>query len=99
MNTKTKKSTDSTTMLHLRMERSLHNDVKSLANAMGVSVSLVGEVLFKKFIEEKSLTLNTSYTPNKQLKAILDEAKENRDNSKYWTSNKSVKSLMASLEK
>lgn len=83
MNTKTKKISDSTTMLHLRMDRSLHNDVKSLANSMGVSISLIGKVLFKQFIEEKSLTLNTSYTPNKQLRKILNEAERNRDNSKY----------------
>lgn len=88
-----------TTMLHLRMSRDLRDDVKKLADSMGVSMSLLGGVLFKKFIEEKSLTLNTPYVPNTQLKAILDEAEKNRDNSKYWESHSSVKDLMSSLKK
>lgn len=96
MNTKTKKST---TMLHLRVDSSLRNDVKKLANAMGISVSLVGEVLFKQFLEEKRLTLDTPYSPNSELKEILDEAEKNRDNSKYWTNSESVKDLMTSLNK
>ncbi len=63
-------------MLHLRLNNSLYNDVKKLAKSMGVSVSLIGEVLFKHFIEEKELNISTFYTPNKNLKHILDKAKK-----------------------
>lgn len=93
------KKSDNSTMLHLRISQSLHDDVKKVANSMGVSMSLVGEVLFQRFLEEKSLTLNTSYVPNKNLKAILDEAEENRDDSKYWKSHSSIKNLMIDLKK
>ncbi len=86
-------------MLHLRLNNSLYNDVKKLAKSMGVSVSLIGEVLFKRFIEEKELNISTSYTPNKNLKRILDEAEKNRDDAKYWTTCDSVDSLMTSLNK
>lgn len=94
-----KKQTNDSTMIHLRISRPLRDDVKKVADSMGVSMSLVGEVLFKKFLEEKSLTLETPYVPNKNLKAILDEAEKNRDNSKHWKSHTSVKNLMADLKK
>jgi len=95
MNTKQAPST----MLHLRVNKTLHSDVKKMANAMGISVSLIGETLFKQFLEEKNLTLNTSYIPNSELKKIIDEAEKNRDNSNYWKSHSSVKSLMTDLKK
>ncbi len=99
MSDKNKKTKSSTTMLHLRVDRSLRDDVKKLANSMGVSVSLVGEVLFKQFLEEKRLILKASYEPNKKLKTILDEAEKNRDNANYWQSADSVDNLMNSLRK
>ena len=89
----------SSSMLHLRLNNSLHNDVKKLAKSMGVSVSLIGEVLFKRFIEEKELNIGVSYTPNKNLKRVLDEAEENRDDAKHWTTCDSIDSLMTSLNK
>ncbi len=52
MNTKTKQS--SSTMLHLRIDKSLRNNVKKVADSMGVSISLIGETLFKQFLEEKN---------------------------------------------
>ncbi len=85
-------------MLHLRVSRPLRDDVKKLADAMGVSMSLVGETLFKKFLEDKVLTLENSYIPNKNLKTILNEAERNRDNSKYWKTHASVEKLMADLK-
>jgi antitoxin component of RelBE/YafQ-DinJ toxin-antitoxin module len=98
MNSKTKQSSP-TTMLHLRIDKSLHNNVKKVANAMGVSMSLISETLFKQFLEEKSLTLTVNPTPNAELNKILDESEKNRDNSKYWKSHSSVKSLMNGLKK
>jgi len=97
MNTKTKQS--SSTMLHLRVDKTLRDNVRKVANAMGVSMSLVGETLFRQFLEEKSLTLNVNPTPNAELKKVLDESEKNRDNSKYWKSHSSVKSLMNDLTK
>jgi len=97
MNTKNKQS--SSTMLHLRVDKSLHNNVKKVADAMGVSMSLIGETLFKRFLEEKSLTLSVNQTPNSALKKILKEAEKNRDNSKYWKSHSSVNALMTDLKK
>lgn len=88
-----------TTMVHIRVNRSLRNDVKKLADSMGVSLSLVGETFFKKFLEERRLIINESYVPNKNLKTILDEAEKNRDNSKYWNTHNSVRDLMADLKK
>ena len=97
MNTKNTQS--SSTMLHLRVDKSLRDNVKKVADTMGVSMSLVGETLFKQFLEEKSLTLSINQTPNADLKKILREAEKNRDNSKYWKSHSSVSSLMADLKK
>ena len=97
MNTKTKQS--SSTMLHLRIDKSLRDNVKKVADAMGVSISLVGETLFKQFLEEKSLTLNVNPIPNIKLKKILNESEKNKDNSKYWKSHSSVKDLMNDLKK
>jgi len=97
MNTKNTQS--SSTMLHLRVDKSLRDNVKKVADTMGVSISLVGETLFKQFLEEKRLTLNVSHTPNTELKKILDKADKNRDNLKYWKSHSSVSNLMTDLKK
>lgn len=97
MNTKTKQS--SSTMLHLRIDKSLRNNVKKVADSMGVSISLIGETLFKQFLEEKKLTLSVGQTPSTDLKKILLEAERNRDNAKYWKSHHSTKSLMNDLNK
>ena len=88
-----------TTMVHLRLNQALRNDVKKLADSMGVSLSLIGETLFKKFLEEKKLIINSSYTPNKDLRIILDDAEKNRDNSKYWSNHTSIEKLMIDLKK
>ena len=95
---KTKPSAN-TTMLHLRMDKSLLTQVKKVAKAMGVSVSLIGETLFKEFLEEKRLVIKADFKPGTKLRKILDEAEKNKDNSKYWSSHSSVKDLMDSLRK
>ena len=87
-----------TTMVHMRMNKTLRDDVKNLADSMGVSLSLVGEILFKKFLEEKKLEIHEAYIPKKETEAILSEAEKNRDNSKYWKEHGSVESLMADLK-
>lgn len=91
-------NTTKTTMMHLRVNKAVLNDVKKLSQSMGVSMSLIGETLFKKFLEEKALNISDSYTPNKFLKNVLDEANKNRDNSKYWTEHSSIESLMTDLK-
>ncbi len=88
-----------TTMVHLRVNQTLRDDVKKLADSMGVSLSLVGETLFKKFLEEKKLVIDSSYLPTKDLQSILDDAEKNRENSKFWNTHNSINSLMADLRK
>lgn len=88
-----------TNMLHLRVDKNLHRDVKKIAKNMGISLSLITETLLKNFLQEKRLIINDFYTPNKNLELILEEAKKNRDNSKYWKSHNSVESLMKDLKK
>ena len=97
MTTKTKQS--SSTMLHLRIDKSLYKNVKKVADAMGVSMSLISETLLKQFLEEKKLILSIDPTPNAELKKILDESEKNKDNSTYWKSHSSIKSLMNGLTK
>ncbi|MCK5588959.1 MAG: hypothetical protein KAI16_01465 [Candidatus Pacebacteria bacterium] len=87
------------TMVHLRMNSGLHKDVKKIAEAMGVSVSLIGETLFKDFLNTKKIIISDPYIPNDDLKKVLDEASKNRDNSKYWFPNDSVSGLMTDLKK
>jgi len=47
----------------------------------------------------KRLTLSVNHTPSTELKKVLDESEKNRDDSKYWKSHSSVKSLTDSLKK
>ncbi len=65
---------------------------------MGVPLSLIGETLFKDFLNTKRLVIDDSYIPNESLAKILDESEKNRDNEKYWTSHDSVDDLMKDLQ-
>ncbi len=85
-------------MVHLRLNQNLYKDIKKTAEAMGVSVSLIGETLFKDFLNTKKLVISDAYTPSNNLKKILDEAEKNRDNNKYWVANDSVEDLMTNLK-
>jgi len=87
-------NSDNTAMVHLRMNKELLDNVKKLAQRMGVPLSLVGETLFKDFLNTKRLIIDDSYIPNEILAKILDESEKNRDNEKYWTTHNSVDDLI-----
>jgi len=84
-------------MLHIRVPQQLHHDVKKLAEKMGVSMSLVAESMFIRFLEDRRIVIDDSYTPSASLKKLLDYADTHREDETEWTTTSSTDELMKEL--
>lgn len=89
--------TDNKTMIHLKVSKDVRDEARKVADAMGVSLSLVGEQLLRGFVTDRRLSLTTEYEPNSNLESVLKEAEKNRENPDYWDSFDSVDNLMKDL--
>jgi addiction module RelB/DinJ family antitoxin len=70
------------TMLSIKIDRSLKNQARKTAHALGVSLNAVINQYIKEFIAYRQITFIEYLEPNKKTQKLLDEIENDIQNGK-----------------
>ena len=76
---------ETTTMVHVRVNKKLKDEAVKVSRDLGLSLSLVTEQAFRDFIVNERLVVQKPLVPTPYLEKILKEAQKNENNPKYWS--------------
>ncbi len=65
------------TMLHIRLDKALKNEVQKVADELGLSITAVGRRLFSNFAVTKSIVFDKPLIPNTKTACEIDESLAN----------------------
>lgn len=84
------------TMLNIKIDRSLKEEAKKTAEAMGIPLGTIANILLRQFVREKEINVSLSYKPSEYLKKTIKEA-EAEYKSKKLKSYKGAKEMLKAL--
>jgi DNA-damage-inducible protein J len=84
------------TILNIKIDKEIKDEAKKIADAMGIPLGTITNLLLRQFIRDKELNVSLSYRPSKRLLDSIQEARiefEKGDMKKYATADELFKSL------
>lgn len=87
------------TMLNIKIDVDVKREAKKTAEAMGIPLSTIANILLRQFAREKEINLSLSYKPSAYLKQSIKEAEEEYKEGKTCGPYKGVDALMKALRK
>ncbi len=64
------------TMLNIKIDVDVKREAQKTAEAMGIPLGTIANILLRQFAREKEINLSLSYKPNDYLKQSIKEAEE-----------------------
>ena len=87
------------TMLNIKIDKDVKESAQRTAEAMGIPLGTIANILLRQFAREKEIHVSLSYKPSEYLKQSLKEAEEEYKSGKILGPFKGVDALMKSLNK
>jgi addiction module RelB/DinJ family antitoxin len=84
------------TMLNVKIDVDVKREIQKTAEAMGVPLGTIANILFRQFAREKEINISLAHKPSAYLIASIQEA-EKEYNSGKLKSYKGTKELFKSL--
>ncbi len=85
------------TMLNIKIDVDVKKEAQKTAEAMGIPLGTIANILLRQFAREKEINLSLSYKPNAYLRQSIKEAEEEYKSGKFSGPYKGVDALMKSL--
>lgn len=87
------------TMLNIKIDVDVKREAKKTAEAMGIPVSTVANILLRQFARDKEINISLTYRPTPYLEQAIKEAREEYKAGKTHGPYKGVDALMKALKK